>query len=133
MSNWDYAKTGERVRRLRREKGWSQEELGKRCGISLNFVGQIERGTRSMSLDTFARLCKELEVNADLLLWGEHRASEAGIQEEGGYAMYVRMMRSVADRFEELEDKEEMASNDSAKDEKRDAYSRKNDEDHANI
>ena len=84
MPKLDYTKTGERVRRFRKEKGWSQEELARKCGISQNFVGQIERGTRSMSLDTFARLCTVLEIGADSLLCEN--------TEPSSYAMYVKIM-----------------------------------------
>ncbi len=87
MPKLDYTKTGERVRRFRKEKGWSQEELARKCGISQNFVGQIERGTRSMSLDTFARLCTVLEIGADSLLCEN--------TEPSSYAMYVKIIQSA--------------------------------------
>ena len=55
MQALDYSKIGERIRQVRKAKGWSQETLAKKCGISLNFMGKIERGDRKMSMDTFAR------------------------------------------------------------------------------
>ncbi len=70
MQELDYVKIGERIRQVRKAKGWSQETLAAKCGISLNFMGKIERGNRRMSLDTFAGLCMELETDADALLWG---------------------------------------------------------------
>lgn len=56
MQEIDYVKTGMRIRQARRQKGWSQEELAARCGISLSFMGNLERGSRSMSLETFVKL-----------------------------------------------------------------------------
>ncbi|MDE7311929.1 MAG: helix-turn-helix domain-containing protein [Eubacterium sp.] len=106
MPKLDYAQTGARIRELRKAKGWSQEKLAKKCGISLNFIGQIERGTRSMSLDTFARLCRELGTNADALLWGSRQPLEMGIQYKNKDEMYVRIMRSVADILEDMPDRE---------------------------
>lgn len=106
MRELDHAKTGMRIRQIRKAKGWSQEELAKRCGISLNHLGQIERGKRKMSLDTFSSLCRELETDADTLLWGTMQTSDAMLQnlwkvpqgqDSGSYAMYVRIMKSVAD------------------------------------
>ncbi len=70
MHGLDYVKMGARIRQLRKAKGWSQDRLAKQCGISLNFMGHIERGTRKMSMDTFVSLCRELETDADALLWG---------------------------------------------------------------
>ncbi|MDE6969931.1 MAG: helix-turn-helix domain-containing protein [Eubacterium sp.] len=80
MSELDYAKMGKRIRQIRKAKGWSQEQLAGRCGISLNFVGHIERGTRKMSIDTFVSLCRELEADADALLWGISQPLEMTIQ-----------------------------------------------------
>lgn len=108
MQELDYAKVGARIRQIRKAKGWSQDELAKKCGISMNFMGHIERGTRKMSLDTFARICVGLEANADALLWGTVQDSEAIVQdlwkrpEKGtgdrdSYAMYIQIMKSVAD------------------------------------
>jgi len=35
---------GDRVRRLRRRKGWTQEELADRTGIGRRYIGSIETG-----------------------------------------------------------------------------------------
>lgn len=106
MQKLDYAKMGTRIRQIRKAKGLSQDALAKKCGISLNFMGHIERGTRKMSMDTFAILCRELETDADALLWGVTHLSETAMQgiwgqpdqkDDGSYEMYIRIMKSVAD------------------------------------
>lgn len=69
-------------------------------------MGHIERGTRKMSIDTFAILCQALETDADALLWGVTRFSQTAMQgiweqpdqkDDGSYEMYIRIMKSVAD------------------------------------
>lgn len=111
MHELDYAKIGERIRQVRKTKGWSQELLAKKCGISLNFMGKIERGSRKMSMDTFASICMALEAGADALLFGSVQLSMASAkdlwkrQEKEGsdsYAMYIRIMKSVADVMNEV-------------------------------
>lgn len=111
MQELDYAKIGERIRQVRKARGWSQEQLAKKCGISLNFMGKIERGDRKMSMDTFAGICMELETGADALLFGSVQMSAASARElwkrqekEGSdsYAMYIRIMQSVADVMNEV-------------------------------
>lgn len=106
MQKLDYEKMGTRIRQIRKAKGWSQDKLAKKCGISLNFMGHIERGTRKMSMDTFANLCRVLEVDADALLWGITESSETVMQgiwgktdgkDDESYSMYIRIMKSVAD------------------------------------
>ena len=73
----DYGKMGMRIRQVRKAKGWSQDELAKKCGISMSFLGHIERGTRIMSLETFTGICKALDTGADELLWGVPHPSDA--------------------------------------------------------
>ena len=115
MKELDYSKMGMRIRQVRKAKGWSQDELAKRCGISMSFLGHIERGTRIMSLETFASICGSLDTGADELLWGVAHPSDSvldlwepankktGKKQEhtDSYAMYVRIMKSVAEIMNE--------------------------------
>lgn len=86
MYELDYAKMGARIRQFRKAKGWSQGKLAKKCGISLNFMGNIERGTRRMSMDTFAGLCNALGTDADTLLFGIAKYAETPVRRMWGQA-----------------------------------------------
>lgn len=106
MKELDYGKIGARIRQVRKAKGWSQEKLAKKCGISMSFLGHIERGTRIMSIETLNSICEALDASADELLWGIPKASETVMQELwnqpeskeiDSYAMYIRIMKSVAE------------------------------------
>lgn len=113
MKELDYGKMGKRIRQIRKAKGWSQDELARKCGISMSFLGHIERGTRIMSLETLVSICGALEAGADELLFGVANPSEAvlgmwGPESAGGgrkagdsYSMYVRIMKSVAEIMNE--------------------------------
>ena len=135
MQELDYGKMGMRIRQLRKAKGWSQGGLAQKCGISMSFLGHIERGSRIMSMETFANICMALDAGADELLWGvagpsdavldmwnqrdgkkdKARRKDAGCDKqtdkteaEGGkntdsYAMYVKIMKSVAEIMNEAE------------------------------
>ena len=63
-----YEDFGRRVRQQRIALQMTQEELSERAGISLSFLGHIERGTRKASLDTVIRLCNALKVSPSILL-----------------------------------------------------------------
>ena len=59
---------GQNVRRLRHERGFSQETLAFRCGLDRTYVGSLERGERNVALVNIARLAATLGVKpADLL------------------------------------------------------------------
>ena len=59
---------GRNVRRLREEKGWSQEDFADRAGIHRTYVSDIERGRRNPTVTIVEKLAVPLEVTASKLL-----------------------------------------------------------------
>jgi transcriptional regulator with XRE-family HTH domain len=59
---------GERLRALRTERGWSQERLAEAAGITLNYMGNLERGEQSPSLGVLVRLARALDVDLATLM-----------------------------------------------------------------
>jgi transcriptional regulator with XRE-family HTH domain len=55
-----YATIGQELKRLRKEKGFTLEELAERAEISTSYLSHIERGTRQASLTTLETLAKIL-------------------------------------------------------------------------
>lgn len=62
---------GERLRRRRNTLGFTQEHVAEQIGISLRFYQMIERGEKSVSLDTLVSLSRALRVSVDYLLFGD--------------------------------------------------------------
>lgn len=54
---------GERIRQLRKQCSLSQYELAHKSGISSNYLGQIERGERGLSFETFLHIASALNVS----------------------------------------------------------------------
>jgi transcriptional regulator with XRE-family HTH domain len=59
---------GETLRRFRTDRGWSQERLAEAAGITLNYVGNLERGEQGPSLNILLRLARALDIDAPALL-----------------------------------------------------------------
>jgi len=60
-------KVGQGVRVLRQCKGWTLEELSSRCGLSISFLSQVERGLSSLSIPSLHSICEALKVPTTLL------------------------------------------------------------------
>lgn len=59
---------GQRIREQRMAQGMSIEALAEAVSIVPHFLGDIERGLKSPSLDTFIRIVNALNVPADLFV-----------------------------------------------------------------
>ncbi|MGZ5441981.1 MAG: helix-turn-helix domain-containing protein [Thermoanaerobaculia bacterium] len=59
---------GKRVRELRTERQWTQEQLAEAAGMNWLQVGHIERGASDPKLSTITKLARALGVSrADLV------------------------------------------------------------------
>ena len=61
---------GERVRYLRREKGWSQERFAYESGIGRSFMGAIERGEKDIRIQSLCKLASMLDISLSTLFHG---------------------------------------------------------------
>lgn len=64
----DYSLLGKRIREERLRLNLTQEKLAEDIGISTAYLGQIERGERSVTLDKLIPLASRLGVTIDFLL-----------------------------------------------------------------
>lgn len=56
-------KFGEKVRNLRKENGFSQEELSFKAGLHRTYIGMIERAEKNITLINIEKIAKALNVN----------------------------------------------------------------------
>lgn len=68
MDLLDYKALGMRIRQQRKKLKMTQEDLAKKAGISVSFLGHIERGSRKASLETLLSISSAVEATPDELL-----------------------------------------------------------------
>lgn len=61
---------GQRLRAVRKDRGWTLRVLAAKAGVHWTYLGQVERGERNVSLLTILRLSKALGIDAGVLLKG---------------------------------------------------------------
>lgn len=63
-----YRALGQRIRIRRCALHLTQADLAARASLSASFLGHIERGTRTLSVDTLMSLCRALDATPNDLL-----------------------------------------------------------------
>lgn len=60
---------GKNIKKLRQEKGISQDKLSKLADLSLNTIVKVENGVnKNPTIETLTKIAKALEVGVDDLL-----------------------------------------------------------------
>ena len=59
---------GKNIRDCRISRGMRQEDLAEKTDLSSVYIGMLERGEKTASLETLVKIANALEVSSDILL-----------------------------------------------------------------
>jgi transcriptional regulator with XRE-family HTH domain len=91
--------TGDRIKLLRKERGWSQTQLGEKVNVSMQVVSNWERRYTGLGDDDVAILAKVFDVSADFLLGkSEMRKNETSISDEN-FKKTIELIEKVANKM----------------------------------
>lgn len=62
-----YRRIGRNIRRLRREKGLTQEALAEEAGLSIKMIQKLETGQKGFHMETIIRIAVTLDISLDSL------------------------------------------------------------------
>ena len=106
----DYKRLGERIREERKRLNLTQAQLAEDIDISDTYMGAIERGERSLTLDTLVRLVNRLGVTVDYMLADSVSDTDSNIMEQFKQItdgqplerkqMAINVLRSIFSYFE---------------------------------
>jgi transcriptional regulator with XRE-family HTH domain len=68
LTNSGLESMGQRLARLRKERGWTQVELADRTGIVQTVLSDYERGKLRLNADMIVRFASTLDITTDELL-----------------------------------------------------------------
>jgi len=63
---------GANIRALRKSKNLTMDILSELIGISPSFLGTLERGRSSLSIETLISICEVLDVSADSIIFAQN-------------------------------------------------------------
>ena len=70
----------------------TQEQLGERAGLHFTYIGRIERGEKSISVQSAAMIAKALNVDISDLLRGLERAPTGAEHKRGEFFALIQNM-----------------------------------------
>lgn len=73
---------GARIKAYRKSMGISQEKLAEMINVSPHYIYEIERGTKTMSLETFVTLSEALNLSTDYILFGNKKDDTVSLSEQ---------------------------------------------------
>lgn len=66
----DYKIIGQRIKEVRRSKGWSQEKLSEKIDVTTVYISRIERGDSKVNLKRLAQISRVLDTRLEYLIEG---------------------------------------------------------------
>ena len=93
--NFNQVEFGCRLKRARRECGFTQELLAEKLNISTNHLGKLELGRRGVSIDLLIDMSNVLHVSLDYLMKGT-------VHDPFRMKRMIKQIHSILDQIEEL-------------------------------
>lgn len=111
MLSVDYVLVGQKIKEKRLQKSLTREQLAEQCDLSASYIAHIERGTKSLSLETAVKLCSVLNVSLDYLLLDEIQShgriltaleSEINVLPQNKQDKFIKYARLILKNIDEL-------------------------------
>ena len=82
---------GSNIKRVRTEKGISQEELGRRISVHPNQLSKYEREQAAPSIDVVQRMAEALDVSIDALVFGAQQNMDAVVSDRELVSLFKKV------------------------------------------
>ncbi len=93
---------GQRIRQLRKEKGYSQERLGNKADLSTFFISNLENGKRGIRLYSLIKIAEALDEPLHMLLVSDDQPFAITPEERSFINQYRRLKEPFKGIVEQL-------------------------------
>lgn len=100
--SYDVKKSGERIRQLRVQCGYTQEEFAKTLNVDRSTLSRIESGKRSCSLDLLIQLSDLFGVTLDYLVLGKNSLGVLLIDEKARLKEHIEWLIGQLEKFKSI-------------------------------
>lgn len=92
VNDLNYELLGKEIRKQRKAKKYTLEQLAEKLDVSTTFIGQIERAKGIPSLETLVKIANVLEVSVDSLLFGD-------LNNKSGNNHFMKKVEDLTENF----------------------------------
>ena len=97
----DPARIGARIKDVRQERGWTQDQLAQAVGVSRSAVAQWETGRAGQVTGNLSRIAGVLGVNVEFLMFGDSKHAPA-VASQGDELALLRLYRACGPEDRQL-------------------------------
>jgi transcriptional regulator with XRE-family HTH domain len=97
----DPVQIGTRIRKVRRERGWTQDQLANAVGVSRSAVAQWETGRAGQVTGNLTRIAATLEVGVEYLMYGDDKRTVSDVR-QGDELALLRLYRECSPEDRQL-------------------------------
>ncbi len=72
----DYKLIGERIKKARLKKNWSQDKLSEEIDVTIAYISRVERGSSKVNLKRLSQICEALNIEMEELICGTTTSSK---------------------------------------------------------
>lgn len=72
----DYSVIGQRIKKARKARNMTQEDLSEKLDVSIAFLSRVERGSSQINLKRLTQICELLDVSEGEILNGISNSSK---------------------------------------------------------
>lgn len=103
-------KVGGRIKKIRTKKSKTRQEFADMLGVSVKHIYEIETGKTNFSVDLLKKICTELSVSSDYIMFGKRETSPSdgrlNVQEIKSVEETINILNNlICDKDEDLSEK----------------------------